>query len=194
MSAIDWATIGVIVAILGMAFVPSAHDIAIALGTGWGVFGFGATVVVMLMRVGETMKARATRRELGDKDFSSLPAEEERLFIPFHQHMLASGAKAASIGGIVGAVLALFGVATAALYTPCSSFCERPPSACKGATNEKQWMDACPSTCERFRTGTDGDKKIEELKACAFSAGTGPICEKVIAEAVTVGLMCPEKQ
>ena len=103
-------------------------------------------------------------------------------------------------------------VITTALYTPCTKFCERPPSGCKTDKQMADFRATCEQSCsalekqkgltlwkttaeKKMATETvSGGEYVEALVACSFANGAGAACEKVVGNATKLGLWCAEEQ
>jgi len=213
----DLAMLAVIALSGVLGLVEALRPIAIGLGAvAWPVFGFGTVVVMMILN------AAIGRSGTGDKDFSSMPPEEERSFIVFEKSTRANAKKAMTIALIVGGVMALCGVLVGfVLYTPCTAFCERAPSTCKGSQIDT-WKAGCSNSCSNLEhqsgltitkpkkyatageadaatsqkeletVGVSGTEYVQALNACSFANGAGATCEKIVEKAVSMGLWCPE--
>lgn len=156
------------------------------------------------------------------KDFSSFDPEQEKAFIPFEASMKDNEKRANNLGlGIAGGFFLISSLAVVFLYTPCSRFCERPPSACKEDKDISAFKQNCESACaglEREKGLTiirevkildkesrkeafepkpdkiDGTEFVDMLASCAFSGGGGTTCESITKYATTKGLWCAEKK
>ncbi len=140
----DIAMVGVIVACGGLGLLETLRPFSIALGAiiwpGIGVILAAFTLVVSFMTV-------LGRKSTGDKDFSSLPPEEERSFVVFEKTKRGNASRSNLIGfGIAGAMLLVGLVVTLGMYSPCTAFCVRPPSTCKGGDADK-WKVGCDASC-----------------------------------------------
>jgi hypothetical protein len=191
---LDLSMIAIIVLTMGLGALEGTRPFAILVGAVLYP-GIGALILVgaLVLTLVQGLIASGERKARGDKDFSSMTGAEEASFIPFHRRMYENGAKAAMVAIVVSVVMLLGGVAIAMMYTPCTAFCERAPSSCKG--QESQWKASCPSACERFEKSSGGEEKIKQMAACAFNAGpASATCEAVEKEGVAAGLLCAEKK
>jgi len=140
----DIAMVAVIVVCGGLGLLETLRPFSIALGAiiwpGIGVALAAFTLVVSFMTV-------LGRKSTGDKDFSSLPPEEERSFVVFEKTKRSNASRSNLIGfGIAGAMLLVGLVVTLGMYSPCTAFCERAPSTCKGTEADK-WKAGCDASC-----------------------------------------------
>jgi len=191
---LDLSMIAIIVLTMGLGALEGTRPFAILVGAVLYP-GIGALILVgaLILTFVQGLIASGERKARGDKDFSSMTGAEEASFIPFHKRMYENGSKAAVAALAVAVVMMLGGVAIAMMYSPCTAFCERAPSSCKG--QEAQWKAACPAACERFEKVAGGEEKIKTMAACAFNAGpASPTCEAAEKEGLAAGLLCAEKK
>jgi hypothetical protein len=148
-------------------------------------------------------------------DFSSLVPDEERRFVPFERAMRDNGRRALVIGlACAGGLLAVLLFICVGLYTPCNTFCARPPNACRAEPQLSAWRARCESSCsavehasgftvDKERVGSDGaihtDKialdgtaYLQTLNACVFSGGRDATCSSAIKTAAVRGLWCED--
>jgi hypothetical protein len=191
---LDISFIAILVLTMGLGALEGTRPFAILIGAVLYP-GIGALILVgaIILTFVQLIIAAGERKARGDRDFSSMSGAEEASFIPFHKRMYENGGKAALVAIVVMVVLLIGGVSVAMMYTPCTAFCERPPSSCKG--QESQWKASCPAACERFEKTAGGEDKIKQIASCAFNAGpASPTCEAAEKEGVTAGLLCAEKK
>ena len=215
----DLAMLAVIALCGVLGLVEALRPIAIGLGAvAWPVFGVVTTIAMMILA------AAIGRSGTGDKDFSSLPPDEERHFVVFEKTTRANAKSAMTMALIVGGVMAVCGVMVGfVLYTPCTAFCERAPSTCKGSAIDT-WRAACPGQCSNLEhqsgltvtkpkkyatageadaatsqkeletVSVNGTEYVQALNACSFANGAGATCEKIVEKATSMGLWCPESK
>jgi hypothetical protein len=184
---IDIVTVALLVLVIGLRLA-GAETAAIALGTLLlpvvGVVVIGVAIVAVIMNRGTAN---------GQKDFSSLNPEEERLFVGHEQWMRGNSKRANLIGfGIAGLGFLLGSGIVAAFYTPCSKYCERPPSSCKTPAEDALFKSSCESACGNLFK-QHGAEFIEHLQGCAFSNHTEGTCKEVVDAAIAVNLWCKAK-
>lgn len=151
-------------------------------------------------------------------DFSSFPKDAEKTFVPFERTMRENRKRAFTIGAAVGGAIFLVGALSVLfLYTPCTTFCQRPPSGCESEADIAKWKANCESACAALehesglqiaheitddKTGevvkkwtdtVDGTTFIKQLSSCAFSGSSGATCESVTKVAEQRGLWCAQK-
>lgn len=151
-------------------------------------------------------------------DFSSLNPAEEKAFVPFERVMRENSKRAYTIGfGIAGVVFVIVSAVVLSMYTPCTRFCERPPSTCTKDADIAAFKQNCWNSCRTLeREGkqplkrevkvnpadeksketkvveesVSGTEFVENLAACAFGGGAGLTCEGVTKIAEGRGLWC----
>ncbi len=150
-------------------------------------------------------------------DFSSLNPAEEKAFVPFERVMRENSKRAYTIGfGIAGLVFVIISAVVLSMYTPCTRFCERPPSTCTKDADIAAFKQNCWNSCralehesglplvrevknketnkmEEVKTTIGGTEFVENLAACAFGGGAGLTCEGVTKIAEGRGLWCAKK-
>ncbi len=210
----DLGLIALVVIVSLMAILPGTRQFAIALGVGvpWGI-----GLLVFLIAGAGTLVAFLGRSK-SDQDFSSLPPNEERMFVGHEKTMRANESRANLLGfGLAGLAFVLGLVVTMGLYTPCTNFCDHPPPTCKEGAAQA-WKASCEQQCSGLEhqmglqllklapnqdpeakekkmemASVSGTEYVQALSACSFAGGTGPTCEKVVEKATSMGLWCPEK-
>ena len=147
-------------------------------------------------------------------DFSSFNPAEEKAFVPFERVMRENSKRALTLGlAIAGAVFVLISLVVLSMYTPCTRFCERPPSTCTKDSDIAAFKQNCWTSCralqaennlplvrelknketnkmEELKESISGSEFVEHLAACAFSGGAGLTCEGVTKIAEGRGLWC----
>lgn len=211
---VDIGIIVVVALVALMAILPATRQFAIALGIGvpWGVGLIAAGVAL----VGGLLAFLG--RSKSEVDFSSLPPNEERMFVGHEKTMRANTGRANLIGfGLAGCAFVLGLAVTLGMYTPCTQFCDHAPPTCKeGAIT--QWKASCEQQCGGLEhqmglqllkvaasqeadvkekrlemVSVSGTEYVQALAACSFAGGNGATCEKVVEKATSMGLWCPEK-
>ncbi len=212
---VDFVVVGAIGVVLLLAVGNRTRPFAIAIGVGVPLLG---VVAVGLFGLLQALGRRD--HSMGDADFSSLGAAEERTFVGHEKLMRSNSSRANKIGfGIAGAIFVVAVAVVMGLYTPCNKFCEHVPSSCKSDEQARNFKASCEASCGKLESGqglqllktTEGvaegeqkDKKlalqsvsgrefVDALSACSFSNGAGHTCEKVVEKAIEMGLWCPEK-
>ena len=191
---IDLAVAGLLVLVFALKFA-GASVLAIAIGLlVLPTIGIVVALVDVLANVPRQLRSTMHALNRGEKtDFSSFSAAEEHQFAGHEQHMAWNEVRASLIGyGIAAGGLVLGVVVVAAMYTPCSKFCERPPSSCKTSSQEEAFKNACPAACSNLEK-TRGGEYVETLTGCAFAGSTSGGCEEVTRSATAVGLWCESK-
>jgi hypothetical protein len=147
-------------------------------------------------------------------DFSSLSRDDEKRFVPFELAMRDNGRRANLIGGAVAlALLAVILLVVGGLYSPCNTFCRRPPSGCKTAAQIETWRAGCANACSALEhaggltvdkdaipsappyktsVAVSGTEYVQTLNACVFSGGADVTCNSVVKEATARGLWCAD--
>ncbi len=219
----DTSTITMILTVLAMAGVallalsPATRPFAIALGISVAVIG--ALIFVIVGAMAAISGLGAARQ---DHDFSSLPPQEEQLFVA-HEHAMLANSKASNmIGfGVAGVVFVIALAITGAGYTPCYKYCKHTPTTCKTDQQVADFKASCESACgnlegmsgltllkpveggETEGEGSQAHKKlapravggkeyVEQLEACNFANGAGETCDEPVKRALGLKLWCPE--
>jgi len=205
-------------AVLALALSPSTRPFAIALGG-----GVPAGLGVIALLVGALDAFMKRDKSTGDQNFSSFPDAEERSFIVQEKTMRANGHAANVIGwGIAAGGLLLGALIVAALYSPCYQYCQRPAGSCDTEDKASAFKRTCENACASLEkqsglqvlqpTGNKvknsegkeetemamrpvtGTEYLQTLAGCSFAGGAGRVCEKVVENATSLGLWCPEKK
>ena len=184
---IDLSIVALMLVVFGLRMAGSPEAaIGIGVFVPWviGLVIFGIAIVSSVLNRGHGD---------GQKDFSSFSPAEERAFVGHEQLMRNNSKRAAFVGfGIGGALfLAATGIVFAC-YTPCSKYCERPPSACKTDAQIATFKANCESSCGTLEK-QHGQTFVETLTACAFSNSVSGGCEAPTQAAISSGLWCEEK-
>ena len=184
---IDFSLIGLMVVVFGLR-IAGAAELAIALGAllPW-IIGM---VVILIAAVAVFLNRGSSD---GKKDFSSFSAQEERAFVGHEQKMRFNSKRAAIVGFAVGGVGFLLATGiVAACYSPCTKFCERPPSSCKTDKDVANFKAVCEKSCAGLES-SKGQSYVTLITGCAFSNSTSGGCEEPVKAATALGLWCEDK-
>ncbi|HEX2574141.1 MAG TPA: hypothetical protein VH877_31635 [Polyangia bacterium] len=178
-----------IMVIVGGLRLAGAQVAAIAVGT-LVVPGMGV-VFALTALVTSIVRGRSTSD--GKKDFSSFDPAEEGMFVVHEQWMRKNGQRAGRMGlAAAGGASALAALIIMTCYTPCSKFCERPPSPCKTDQEQKKFRETCEETCSVAKK-QQGKEFVEGLTGCSFANSVSGPCEGLTKKAITMGLWCEAK-
>ena len=149
-------------------------------------------------------------------DFSSFAPDVEQRFVPFEQAMRDNARHANRVGAAVaGGLLVVLLAVCVGLYSPCNSFCARPPGPCHTPAQVAAWRTSCETTCGAVehssgltmdievpvpgskdtrvaQVALGGGEYVRDLNACVFSGGGGLTCSSLVKTAKARGLWCDE--
>ncbi|MFO0578207.1 MAG: hypothetical protein U1A78_29730 [Polyangia bacterium] len=167
---------------------PFLMQLAILLGVAVPMAG---GVGLGLLAFGQSVARRPTGT--GEKDFTSYSPEIEAQFVPHERTARQTLAYANKVGYMVGGgMFGLMVLIYLVFYTPCSKFCEKPPSTCKIA-DAKAYTEMCENTCGQIRKQR-GNEYVERMGGCSQAVGATPKeCEDVNKVMIDAKLMCAEK-